>query len=175
LILAEAGLLDINGTFIIEVVAFIVMLLVLAKYAYPPIIRAAESRQKQIEDTLKEAERARAEVKSALATAQGQIDEAKDQAREVVARAQHEAKAQAEEFREKGRHEAETVLERARGEIAAERDRAIRDLRAETGAIAIEAASRILGQAIDAKAHQRLIDETMEKVVPAANGSGRTE
>ncbi|MFN2568205.1 MAG: F0F1 ATP synthase subunit B [Candidatus Dormibacteria bacterium] len=172
--LAEAGLLDINGTFMIEVVAFIAMLLVLAKYAYPPIVRAAEARQKQIEDTLKEAERARAEVGSALEKAQGQIDEAKEQAREVVSRAQQEAKAQAEEFREKGRHEAEAVLERARGEIAAERDRAIRDLRAETGALAIEAASRILGQAIDARAHQRLIDETLEKVSPGGNGRSDT-
>lgn len=171
MIIAEAGLLDVNGTFIIEVAAFVLMILVLAKYAYPPIMRAAEARQKQIEDTLKEAERTRQEVNTALKTAQASIDEAKSQAREVISRAQHEAKAQAEELRARGRREAEAQLERAREEIGAERDRAIRDLRAETGTLAIEVASRVLGQSIDPGTHRRLIDETLDKVTARNNGA----
>ena len=50
---ADAGLLDINATVLAELIVFLIMLGILAKFAYPPIIRAAEARQRQIEEGLK--------------------------------------------------------------------------------------------------------------------------
>jgi F-type H+-transporting ATPase subunit b len=64
----------------------------------------------------------------------------------------------------KARADAEALIERARNEIGGERDRAIQDLRSEVSSLVVAATQRLLGETIDAKAHQRLIDEALTKV-----------
>ncbi len=77
----------------------------------------------------------------------------------------------------KAKADAEALIERARGEIGAERDRAIQDLRAEVATMVVEATQIVLGAAIDAKAHERLIDEALQKVGtnPSRGCKGRQE
>ena len=94
------------------------------------------------------------------------LEEARTQAREILNRAHREATADtAEEVLAKARADAEALIERARTEIGGERDRAIQDLRAEVANMVIAAtAASARRSAIDAKAHQRLIDEALQKV-----------
>ena len=79
----DAGLLDINGTLIAEIIAFLLMLGVLARWVYPPIVRAAEARQNQIKQQLEQAEKARQDAEARLNAAQEEITKA----RLVLARA----------------------------------------------------------------------------------------
>src|SRR5438132_13309281 len=81
----EAGLLDINGTLIAEILAFLLMLGVLAKWVYPPIVRAAEARQKQIKQQLEQAEKARKEAEERLEAARAEMLRAREQAGESSA------------------------------------------------------------------------------------------
>jgi F-type H+-transporting ATPase subunit b len=162
--LADAGLLDLNGTLVAELIAFLIMLWVLAKYAYPPIIRAAERRQNQIEEGLKAAAEAEQRLRAVQTEVQQTLNDARAQAREVIGRAHQEATAEAEDIRNRGRREAEAQVARAREEITAERDRALQEVRSQLGDLVVEASSRVLGQAIDARAHQRLIDESIREV-----------
>ena len=85
--LADAGLLTPNGTFFAELIAFIVMILILGKYAYPRIIKAATERDAKIEAGLRAAQ----ESEERLAKVQGQVEqtleEARTQAREFLNRA----------------------------------------------------------------------------------------
>ncbi len=159
-----AGLLTPNGTFFAELIAFILMILILGKYAYPRIIKAATEREDKIEAGL----RAAAEAEDRLAKAQVQVEqtleEARAQAREILNRAHQEATADTAEVLAKARGDSETLIDRARTEIAGERDRAIQDLRAEVAKMVVSASERVLGAAIDSKAHQRLIDESLQKV-----------
>jgi F-type H+-transporting ATPase subunit b len=166
--LGDAGLFDLNGTFIVELIVFIVMVWILGKWVYPRVMAAAEGRQRQIDAALQEAERTRREVAESLSTAQHQIEEAKSEATNIINRARKEASAEAEEQRQRGREEAEAQLERARADITAERDRAVREVRAEAAQLVVTAAGQVLGQAIDASTHQRLIEESLERV--SANG-----
>jgi F-type H+-transporting ATPase subunit b len=159
-----AGLLTVNGTLIAEIIAFILMVLILAKWVYPVIIRVAEAREKTIAAGLKaaeESEKRLAEVKEQVAQL---LDEAKAQAREILSQAQREASAEAEEARAKAKADAEAIVERARGEIGVERDRAIQEIRAEMSSLVIAATEQVLGEVIDAKTHQRLIDQALSKV-----------
>lgn len=168
---AEAGLLDLNGTLVAELLAFLLMLYILARYAYPPIIRAAQNRQKVIEEGLRAAEEAEKRLRAVQAEVEATLAEARGQAREVIARAHQEASAEAEEVRLRGRRDAEAQVARARDEIGAERDRALQEVRAQLSELVVEASSRVLGEAIDTRAHQRLIDEALAEVT-AREGAG---
>jgi F-type H+-transporting ATPase subunit b len=162
--LADSGLLDINATLFAEILAFLIMLGILAKYAYPPIIRLAEERQRKIEEGVRaaeEAEKLRARVEEEV---QKILAEHREQAREILTRAHREATADADAMRVSARQESAAILDKARADIEAERDRAIQELRTQVSALVVEAAGKVLGQAIDAKAHQRLIEESIASV-----------
>ena len=92
------------------------------------------------------------------------LEEARAQAREILDRAHGEATAEVKEVIAKARADAEALIERARTEIGGERDRAIQDLRNEVATLVVATTQRLLGDTLDAKSHQRLIDEALAKV-----------
>ncbi len=167
---ADASLLEINATFVVEVIAFVAMLLFLRRWVYPRVMAAAEARQNQIARNLSEAERARQDAAAALEDVSRQIEDARAQAREIIDRAHKAAVLETEELVKKGRRDAEAQLQRARSEITAERDKAIQEIRAQVGTLVVSAASRVLGEAIDTRTHSRLIDESLAQV---NSGRGR--
>jgi len=168
---ADASLLEINVTFVVEVIAFVAMLLILRRWVYPRVMAAAEARQNQIARALEEAERSGQEAAAAREDVTKQIEDARAQARDILDRAHKAAVLETEELVRKGRRDAEAQLERARSEIAAERDKAIQEVRAQVGTLVVAAASKVLGQAIDRSAHSRLIDESLAQV-ESGNGRG---
>jgi F-type H+-transporting ATPase subunit b len=166
-----AGLLTPNGTFFAELIAFILMILILGKWAYPRIIKAATEREDKIEAGLRAAAESEERLAKVQVEVQQTLEEARNQARDILNRAHQEATADTAEVLAKARADAEGVVERARTEIGAERDRAIQDLRAEVATMVVSASERVLGSAIDSKTHQRLIDDALQKVGdnPGAN------
>jgi F-type H+-transporting ATPase subunit b len=160
----QSGLLTLNGTFFAEVAAFILMILILGRYAYPRIIKAATAREEKIEAGLRAAAEAEQRLSAVQAQVEKLLEEARTQAREIINRSHGEASAEASEVIAKSRSDAEGLIERARTEIQGERDRAIQDLRAEVASLVVAATEQLLGEAIDAKAHQRLIEASLNKV-----------
>ena len=163
-VVADAGLLTPNGTFFAELIAFILMILVLGRWVYPRIIKAATEREGKIEAGLRAAQEAEDRLSKVQAQVDKTLEEARAQARDILNRSHGEATAEATEVIAKARTDAEALIERARGEIGGERDRAIQDLRAEVSSLVVAATQRLLGETIDAKAHQRLIDNALTKV-----------
>jgi F-type H+-transporting ATPase subunit b len=168
LVASTSSLLTPNGTFFAELIAFVLMILILGKYAYPRIIKAATEREDKIEAGL----RAAAESEQRLASVQAQVEqtleEARAQAREIITRSHGEATADAAEVIAKAHTDADGLIERARTEISAERDRAIQDLRAEVSSLVVAATQEVLGRVIDGKDHARLIDDALTKVGDSA-------
>jgi F-type H+-transporting ATPase subunit b len=159
-----AGLLTPNGTFFAELIAFILMILILGKWAYPAIIKAATEREDKIEAGLRAAQESEERLAKVQEQVEKTLDEARAQARDIINRSHGEATGEAAEVLAKARTDAEAQIERARTEIGGERDRAIQDLRSEVSALVVAATQRLLGETIDAKAHQRLIDDALRKV-----------
>ena len=159
-----AGLLTPNGTFFAELIAFILMILILGRYAYPRIIKAATEREDKIEAGLRAAQEAEERLSKVQAQVEQTLEEARAQAREIINRSHGEATAEAAEVIAKAKADAEALIERARTEIGGERDRAIQDLRTEVSSLVVAATQRLLGETIDAKAHQRLIEQALTKV-----------
>ena len=161
---ADAGLLDFNGTFVAELIAFILMILILGKYAYPRIIAAATAREDRIEAGLRAAQESERRLQEVQEDVRKTLDEAKAQAREILSRAHADASGEADDVLQRARADAEAQIERARTEIGAEKDRAIQDLRTEVSALVIQATTQLIGESLDDQKHRRLIDDALNRM-----------
>lgn len=170
--LADAGLLDFNGTFVAELIAFILMIVILGRYAYPRIMRAALDRERRIEAGLRAAQESEQRLQQVQVEVRKTLDEARAQARDILNRAHGDASTEAQGVLQQAREQAEGQIERARAEIGAERDRAIQELRAEVSALVIEATAKLVGETLDAQKHTRLIDQALERVGDGGTSSG---
>ena len=138
-----------RGLMIWTVVVFLLLLLILRKFAWPALLGAVEAREQALEEQLDEAERNRAESAAA-----GGAQEA---ARRSAGRGPRPAGRGADRRREgagrwrmeKTRQEQEELLARARRDIAAERDRAVEELRREAVDLSLAAASKLIGERLD--------------------------
>jgi F-type H+-transporting ATPase subunit b len=167
--LAEAGLLDLNATFWIELVAFLLMLGVLARYVYPRVIEAAEARQKAIAAELEAAEKSRKEAEARLVEAEKKLQEARVSAQEIVAGATRSGEQLRQESKQKAEEEAKRLTQAARKEIEAEREKAIQSVRADVAGLVVAATEKVLGETLDASKHKQLIERAIAEV---ASGDG---
>jgi F-type H+-transporting ATPase subunit b len=165
-----AGVIDINGTVIVEVITFLVMLAILARYVYPEIVRLAEARQRQVVEQLKEAERERTAAEARLKEAEAKLDEARKTAQRVIDAAGKSAEQLRQELKGKAEDEARRLLESARKEIEAERLKAVQAVRGEVAGLVVAATEKVIGETLDATKHKQLINKAIEEV---ASGDGR--
>lgn len=168
----EAGVIDINGTVIVELITFLIMLAILARWVYPFIVQQAEARQRAIAEQLRQAEEARAEAEKHRAEAQAKLEDARKTAQSVVDAANKSAQQLRQELKDKAEEEARRVADTARKEIEAERDKAIQSVRSEVAGMVVIATEKVIGESLDARQHQRLIDKAIEEV---ASGDGRRQ
>jgi F-type H+-transporting ATPase subunit b len=165
-----AGVIDINGTVIVELITFLIMLAILARWVYPEIVRLAEARQRAVAEQLTEAEKARADAEAKLKEAQAKLDDARKTAQGVIDAAGKSAEQLRAEMKEKADAEAKRIAESARKEIEAERERAIQSVRGEVANLVVAATEKVVGETLDEQKHRRLIDKAIAEV---ASGDGR--
>lgn len=146
---------------ITQFVNFGVLLLILWLFLHKPLRRVLDERRQRIEDGLKASERALAAVQDAEAKAQTEIQAGREQGQTLVVQAQEIGQRIQAEARDSAREEAEQIVVRARQEIQQERDLAIARVREEFADLTIRAAERVIGQAVDRDAHDRLIQEVL--------------
>jgi len=166
----EAGVIDINGTVIVELITFLIMLAILARWVYPEIVRLAEARQKAVAEQLAEAEKARADAEAKLKDAQARLDDARKTAQGVIEAAGKSAEQMRAEAREKAEDEAKRIAEAARKDVEAERERAIQSIRGEVANLVVSATEKVIGETLDGPRHKQLIDKAIAEV---ASGDGR--
>jgi F-type H+-transporting ATPase subunit b len=147
------------GLMIWTVVIFVLLLAVLKKVAWPAVLGAVEAREKALEEQIAEAERNRAEAAALLAEHKKLIAEAKAQAHGIIVEARTVAEKERALAMEKTKQEQEELLARARREIAAERDRALQDLRREAVDLSLAAASKLIGERLDSETDRKLVLE----------------
>jgi F-type H+-transporting ATPase subunit b len=161
-------LLDINGTLIADLIAFLLLLGILARWVYPPIVKRAEERQRLIAEQLEAAEKARHEAEERLRRAEASLDDARKQAQETLQGANRSAEQLRVELREKAEEGAKRLIERAQESIEAERKRALDSVRKSVAELVVEATEKVIGEALDERGHKKLIDEAIKVV-----GNGR--
>jgi len=167
----EAGVVTIDGTVIVELIAFLLMLAVLARYVYPEIVRFAEARQRAIAEQLRQAEEARAAAEERLKDAEARLNDARRSAQSVLDGAAKSAEQLRQELKQKADEEARRTTENARRQIEAERDQAIRSVRTEVADLVVTATEKVIGETLDEKKHRQLIERSIQEV---AGGDGRS-
>jgi len=165
-----AGVVTIDGTVVVELITFLLMLAVLARYVYPRIVEVAEARQRAIAEQLKQAEEARAAAEAHLKEAEAKLNEARKSAQSVLDGATKSAEQLRQELKQKADEEAKRTVENARKQIEAERDQAIRSVRTEVADLVIVATEKVIGETLDDKKHRQLIERAIEQV---ARGDGQ--
>ncbi len=164
-----AGVIEINGTVIVELLTFLIMLAVLARYVYPEVVKIAEARQRAIAQQLHDAEQARVEGEARLQEAQAKLEEARKTAQQVIDSANKSGEQVRQDMREKAEEDAKRIAESARREIEAERERALQSARTEVAALVVTATEKVIGETLDGPRHQKLIERAIEEV---ASGDG---
>lgn len=147
------------GLAIWTLLIFGLLLVILAKTAWPAILKAVEERERRIQGQLDAAAKANAEAQRLLTEYQAQVASARNEAQEIVAGGRQAGEKLREEIVAKGRVEQEELLARARREIEIERDRALTALRHEAVELSIAAASKVIGKNLDNEADRRLVQD----------------
>jgi F-type H+-transporting ATPase subunit b len=153
-------------------VIFLILFWLLRKYAFPPIFRAVEARERALEEAIAAAKRDRDEAAKLLEEHRRQIENARGEAQRFIAEGRQTAEKMRADLLEQARREQQDIIERARREIDAERDRAIAALRREAVDLAIAGASKVIEQNLDSSSNRRLVEGFLASV-PAGNDGGR--
>ncbi|MCL4423650.1 MAG: F0F1 ATP synthase subunit B [Actinobacteria bacterium] len=164
MLVATSNFLVPNGTFIAELIAFLIVVGVLAKWVLPPLNKAMEHRQEEIRNSLETADRARAEAAQAVQLNQQAIEDARKKARSIVAQASQVADQLRAEAAERAQQEYDRILASAETEISLARQRAVDELTQAVADLVMTAAERVVGEELDARRHQALIDEVIASV-----------
>jgi len=166
-----SGVIDINGTVIVELLTFLLMLAILARYVYPRIVAVAEARQRAVAEQLEQAEKARADADAQKKEAQAKLEEARKTAQQVVDAANKSGEQVRQDLRQKAEDEARRIGESARKEIEAERERALASARDEVAGMVVIATQKVIGETLDERKHRQLIERAIQEV---ASGDGRS-
>jgi F-type H+-transporting ATPase subunit b len=165
-----AGVIEINGTVIVELITFVIMLAILARYVYPEIVKLAEARQRAIAEQLKEAEQARTEAEQRLKEAAANLDDARQTAQSVIEAATKSGEQLRQELKQKAEEESKRTIETAKKEIEAERERAVQSVRSEVANLVVAATEKVIGETLDDTKHRQLIERAIAEVA-SGNGS----
>jgi F-type H+-transporting ATPase subunit b len=140
-----------------QAVAFTAFIWFCARFIWPPLMRAIETRQKQIADGLAAGEQGRKELANAEKRDAEMLQEAKARSAEIVATGEKFKAETIEQAKIDAKAEGERILEAAKAEIAQELARAKEQLRDSVADLAVAGATKILRKDVDAKAHAELL------------------
>ncbi|MDW5596631.1 F0F1 ATP synthase subunit B [Conexibacter stalactiti] len=152
------------GLMIWTLLAFVVAMLVLRKYAWPQITRILDARQTQIEDSIDAAERTRQEADQLLAEYRERLAEARAQADEIVAKAERAGEVAEREAIDAAKVKREDLLEQTRRDIQAETQAAIQEIRREVADLTVAATEKVTRKTLSAEDQKRLVEEALSEL-----------
>jgi F-type H+-transporting ATPase subunit b len=165
----KGGLLSPNGGLMFwTLIIFLILLFVLSRAAFKPMIAAVEAREKSLEDAIAKAQADREAAAKVLAEHQSQLEQARGEAQKLIV----EGRAVGEKIRgemiEETRSQQQEMLERARREIDAEKQRAIADLRREAVDLAIAGASKVIEKNLDDASNRQIVESFLSSIPTSA-------
>jgi F-type H+-transporting ATPase subunit b len=162
--IATSNFLVPNGTFIVELIAFLIVLAVIARYVLPPVNKALRDRQAQIQSELAAADKARAEASAADEDRRQALEEARRRAREIVEQATRSAEKTRSDATAQGQAEHDRILANANAEVNQARQRALEEATAELSQLVMDVVERVIGREVNAEDHRDLVNEAIAAV-----------
>lgn len=145
-------------------VNFLVILFVLSKFVYRPLVKFLDARRERIEQSLKEAQRIETELK-AMEVKRAEVErEARAEGQNILKRAEVEAERQRQETLVRVRAEAEKVVADARAKFSAEQDEAMQNMRREAARLVVAAVTKVVGKIPGAEIDKKLAEEAVAEI-----------
>jgi F-type H+-transporting ATPase subunit b len=152
------------GLFIWTIVTFLVLLALLAKFAWRPLLQALEARQSAIRKSLDDAAQAQQELERLNAESGQIIAKARVDADAIISQSRADGDRLREEIRQKARTEADHIVKSAERQIQLETTRALEQIRHEAVDLSVMIASKIIRRNLSKEDNERLIDEALRQV-----------
>ena len=152
------------GLFIWTILTFLILVGLLARFAWRPLLQALERRQATIAQSLEDAQRARQELERLQRESAQVMATARAEAESIVARSRADADALREELKEKARTEAAAIVKNAERQIQLETARAVQQIRHEAVDLSVAIASKILRRQVSPEDNEALIQEALKQL-----------
>jgi F-type H+-transporting ATPase subunit b len=152
------------GNAIWTLAIFLLVVVVLGKFAWGPILALLQQREEFIHRSLADAKRDREEAETRLKEYAAKIQGARNEAAALVEEARRDAERVREDLRQRARTEADTMIQNAERQIGLQTQRAIQDIRREAVDLSVAIASKIIQRNLTKEDNQRLIDDALKQV-----------
>ncbi len=152
------------GLFIWTIVTFLVLLTLLAKFAWRPLLQSLAAREETIRKSLADAEKARQELERLNQESEAIIRQARADAEQIVGASRADAERLRGELRERARAEADGILKNAERQIQLETARALEQIRHEAADLSVAIASKLIQKNITREDNERLIDDALKQL-----------
>jgi F-type H+-transporting ATPase subunit b len=152
------------GLFIWTILTFLVLVALLARFAWRPLLAALERRQAEIAKSLEDAQRAKQELERLQRESAQIIASARSEAEAIISRSRSDAEQLREDIKQKSRVEAAAIVKNAERQIQLETSRALQQIRHEAVDLSVTIASKILRRNVSKEDNEGLIEETLKQV-----------
>ena len=163
------ALITLDGwTFVAQICNLMIQLVIFKKLLLNPVNKVIAERKAKADSQIADAEKLRTEAEAMKAEYEQNLQNARNEANQIVASAQKTAAARSEELLGEARAQAAALKQKAEADIAQERKKAVNEVKDEIGGIAMEIASKVVEREISEKDHKDLIDEFIKNVGEAS-------
>ena len=145
-------------------VVFFLLLIVLGKFGWRPILASLKDREDRIKKSLDDADKAREEMEKLSEKQKEMIQEAEDRAAQILQKSREQAQNSAVDIQNSARKEAQNMVESARRAIKDEHKKALEELKSETAGLAIAAATKLIKENMDSARNRKLVDAYIEDI-----------
>lgn len=153
-----------GGLMFWTLLVFLVLMFVLSRFAFKPLLAAVEAREQSLQRALDEARKDREEAARLVEEHQRQLDAARGEAQRFIAEGRATAEKMKAEMLEATRHQQQELMERAKRDIETEKARAIAELRREAVDLAIAGASKVIEKNLDSGANRQLVESFLGSI-----------
>jgi F-type H+-transporting ATPase subunit b len=152
------------GLFIWTIVTFLVLLTLLAKFAWTPLLQALEGRQESIRKSLDDARQAKQELERLQQESAEIIRQGRIEAEAIITRSRGDAERLREEMKQKARAEADGIVKNAERQIQLETSRAVQQIRREAVDLSVMIASKLIQRNLTKEDNEKLIEDALQQV-----------
>lgn len=152
------------GLYIWTIATFLVLAWLLRKYAWQPLLKALEERQKTISAAVEHAREAREQLEKAQANASQLMAQARSEAEAFLVQARNDATVLRQELRDKAAAEAESITKNAEKQIQREAAKAVESIRKEAVDLSVAIASKLIRRQVSAQDQDALLQESLKEI-----------
>ncbi|NIK71071.1 MULTISPECIES: F0F1 ATP synthase subunit B [unclassified Paenibacillus] len=152
------------SSLVIQLVAFLILLYLLKRYAFGPLLSVMEQRRQYVAEQIANAETSKKEAEQQLEQQKQALQEARKEAYDIIEQAKVTSTKQAEEIIQVAKSESTRLKDDAVKDIESEKNKAVAALREEVGGISVKIASKIIEKQVDEKSQEQLVNQYLKEV-----------